>query len=402
MSITLIVGDVHLGKGTSIGKPGVGGTLNSRILDQMRLLDWIIDNAIDAYATDIILTGDICEDPKPDYILMSIFIQWLKKCENHNIHVHIIVGNHDIKRSGNNVTSFLDLVPVSEIPNATIYKQIETIYVGQVGFTLIPYRDRRFLNCESNAKALEKISETLVYELNEIPLTYDKVVVGHLTLEGAIAVGDEFDDTVNELMCPVSMFQGYDYVWMGHVHKPQVRSSSPHVAHVGSLDLSDFGETDHTKIIVVFDSDSPEKFRTVKVPSRPLRRVRLEITTQGDTTQFVLGEIDKMNAVAPFKDALVKIELSLMGADIRHVDRVVIEKAIYGYGAFHISSFSEAKRVLVIPMDKRTDLDDTVIDPKVAIRMYANFLKFDSDEEKGKFIEMCNGVVAEEKSKYDI
>ena len=37
----------------------------------------------------------------------------------------------------------------------------------------------------------------LQYEVEDIPDTYDKVLVGHLALEGSIIVGDEFDDANN-------------------------------------------------------------------------------------------------------------------------------------------------------------------------------------------------------------
>ena len=37
MSRVLIIGDPHLGKGISIGKPGIGIGLNSRIIDQKRI-----------------------------------------------------------------------------------------------------------------------------------------------------------------------------------------------------------------------------------------------------------------------------------------------------------------------------------------------------------------------------
>src|ERR1700748_1779591 len=100
MNKTLIVGDLHLGKNFALGKPGIGNALNSKAADQAKLLDWIFDQAIENYVRTIIFTGDVYEDPKPDYVLVNIFIQFLKKCEISKIEVHIIVGNHDLKRTG--------------------------------------------------------------------------------------------------------------------------------------------------------------------------------------------------------------------------------------------------------------------------------------------------------------
>src|SRR3972149_1767402 len=116
MSITLIVGDVHLGKGVGIGKPGIGNSLNSRIVDQIQLLDWVLDRAIEINASAIILTGDICQDIKPDYVLIELLIEWLKRCSSYNIEVHIIAGNHDLKRTGARFSSYLDLISALYLP----------------------------------------------------------------------------------------------------------------------------------------------------------------------------------------------------------------------------------------------------------------------------------------------
>src|SRR5271170_2080291 len=98
MSKVIILGDPHIGKGVSIGKVTLGSTLNSRVVDQISLLDHVLDRAIDLSADHIIITGDTFEDPKPHPSLLAIFVAWLKKCQVHGVYVHIILGNHDILR----------------------------------------------------------------------------------------------------------------------------------------------------------------------------------------------------------------------------------------------------------------------------------------------------------------
>jgi hypothetical protein len=58
MSQAIILGDVHLGKSMAIGKVGLGSALNSRIADQLNLLDWTLDQAIEHNADHIIITGN--------------------------------------------------------------------------------------------------------------------------------------------------------------------------------------------------------------------------------------------------------------------------------------------------------------------------------------------------------
>src|SRR5271154_3722195 len=100
MTVAIILGDPYIGKNTSQGKAGIGATLNSRIVDQLNLLDWTLERAIEYHVDHIIITGDVFEDPKPLPSLITHFIAWLKKCQVYDIHIHIIMGNHDVFRNG--------------------------------------------------------------------------------------------------------------------------------------------------------------------------------------------------------------------------------------------------------------------------------------------------------------
>ena len=150
--------------------------------------------------------------------------------------------------------------------------------IGSSAFTIAPFRDRKSFGSPSNSEAINILRETFTYELASIPITYKKIMIGHLAIEGSIPVGDEIDDMANELFCPLDMFNGYDYVWMGHVHKPQImKKSNPYIAHIGSMDISNFGETDQKKYIVIINCDSGVKdFDIEYLPTRPLVKLRSE------------------------------------------------------------------------------------------------------------------------------
>ena len=393
MSKVLIIGDPHLGKGVSIGKPGIGVGLNSRIIDQSKILYWILDVGIDNNVDRFIITGDVFEDVKPDYSLLVLFMGWLNACYANNILVDIILGNHDMRRSGNQYSSSLDIISKSDIPGVTVYKTTHTVYTRGAAFTLLPYRDRRALNCNTAKEAIALIASTLPYELADMPPGCDRVLIGHQALAGSIPIGDEFDDMINELMCPLEMFHGYDYVWMGHVHKPQVCSKSPYIAHIGSMDLSDFGETNHTKIIILFDSDNKDKFTEIKVPSRPLRRVRVTVPKNSDSTEHVIDEINNIEAATPFKNSIVKLEIRLDDQDALEIDRKQINDLLNSLNIQHICSFSESRNVTVVAQDKK-DIVDSAVDPKSAIKLYANQLDL-NEKDKNYFINLANEIVDE-------
>ena len=221
--------------------------------------------------------------------------------------------------------------------------------------------------------------------------------MGHLALKGSIPIGDEFDDVINELLCPMDMFNGYDYVWMGHIHRPQVCSRKPYIAHIGSMDLSDFGETDHTKIAILYDSDKTDKFVEISIPSRPLRRIKMSIPVGNDPTEYISNVIKTVDQSTPFKNAIVKIELRLDDPDASEVNRENINKLIRDLGAQNVSNFSESRNVTVVAADKK-DLIDSTVDPKSAIKLHADLLELNPDD-RSCFIRFANEVVDELKEK---
>lgn len=389
MDSVIILGDIHLGKGVSIGKSSIGSGMNSRIEDQINLLDWTLDRAIEHSSRHIVITGDVFEDPKPHPTLITLFISWLKKCQAHNVHTHIITGNHDILRSGYVYSSPLDIISEVDLDNVSIYKQIDTILIGTTAFTMVPFRDRKSFTCKSNADALSLLKESLVYELGGAPLTYKKVIIGHLAIEGSIPVGDEIDDMTNELFCPRGMFAGYDFVWMGHVHKPQVMQRlNPYIAHVGSMDISNFGETDHKKHIVIFDCNSADNDFSVEfIPTRTLKKVSISVPKNTeDTTKFVIEELSKLDGV---DKSIIKLDVTLEGSELKSINKSLIDKALIKAGAFNVSGISESKKTIMIKKDTENTLDSKMeVIPAIKI-----FAKSQIEESRrDSFIELASSI----------
>jgi exonuclease SbcD len=342
----LIVPDIHIGKSLSLGRVSIGSQMNSRLTDQLALLDWILAHAIARAINHIIITGDVFDDVKPAPYLLALFISWLKKCEANDIHVHIIQGNHDMLRTGTNNASSLDVIIEADLPTVSVYKDITTIFVGTTAITLVPFRDRKFFNLDSNSAALDYVSNILAYELASIPSHYRKILVGHLAIEGAIYIGDEVDDVANELICPLDMFAGYDYVWMGHIHKHQTlqtkTANRPLIAHVGSMDISDFGEVGESKVIITID----EIIETITLPTRVLMKAPIVIPADiKDGTQFV---IDQLAAISNLSNAIVRVEIQISSPETLPLDRNAIEKVLYTAGVFNVSGILQSKTTTTV------------------------------------------------------
>lgn len=363
----LIIGDPHLSKGTSLGKTVLGSNLNSRIIDQLDLLDWSLDRAVHHHVNDIILTGDVFDDPKPQTSVITLLISWLKKCNLNHIKVHIIMGNHDMLRSGTAYNSPLDIIEECGIEGVYVYRNINTCIFDGFAITFLPFKDRKSLSTSSNSEAMDMIKNQLNYEMSSIPTTYKKIVVGHLAIEGSIPVGDEVDDLSNELMCPMTLFEGYDYVWMGHIHKPQIMNKNPYIAHIGSMDISDFGEVDQEKKIVIFDLSYDNNFIEEKLPTRNLKKISLEIPEEEENpTQYVLNALkqDKVD----YSKAIVRLEVSIKNKE-KSINKSEIEKYLINRGSFNVANINEIKKQNILK--KENNNLNNKMDVSTAIKQYA-------------------------------
>jgi exonuclease SbcD len=388
MNSVILLGDPHIGKSISLGKTALGSNLNTRLADQLNLLDWTLEQAIENHSSHIMISGDVFEEPKPHPSIITLFMSWLKKCQAYEIHVHIVMGNHDVLRSGYVYTSPLDIISEAELENVSIYKDITTIFLGTTAFTLLPFRDRKSFGVTSNAQGLSTLKEVLGYELSSIPLTYKKIVFGHLAIEGSIFIGDEVDDSNNELFCPLDMFAGYDYVWMGHVHKPQVlQKKNPYIAHIGSMDVSNFGESDHDKIIVILNLDTAE-YNTQILPTRSLKKISIVVPKDTeDTTQYVLSEISKNNL--DLNKSIVKLDITLSCQELQSVNKTELEKHLVDLGAFGVSSISQTKKVNLLKKDSNSTLEHKM-DVISAIKAYSNL--YVEEQDRSDFIDLATSI----------
>lgn len=366
----LIVGDPHLGKGSNLGKSI--GQLNSRFIDQMNLLEWALEQAVSTNSNIICLTGDVFDDPKPHHNIVTQFMSWLKKCQSQDISVHIVVGNHDILRHGNFYYSALDIIDEAELDNIHIHKQYDTILFDELetSITFMPFRDRKSFNEESSKEALSKLKEIIDYECYSSPNNYTKLAIGHLALEGSVPIGNEIDDLINELFCPIEYFSSFNYTWLGHIHKPQVLSNTPYIAHIGSMDISDFGEATHKKYIVIYDFEE-KSFSEVLIPTRALQKIDICIPdTCEDATAYVLSKLEEES----IKDSIISLNIEVSNSSIKPANRQLIQQKLLESGVHSVSKISEARKVHVA---KKTNgfnalnISSYKLDVPEAIKLYA-------------------------------
>jgi exonuclease SbcD len=399
----LILGDLHLGKSISIGKSAELGQLNSRIQDQVDLLDWAFEQCKTDDIKVIAVTGDVYQDFRPHPAVIGIFMRWLKKCERAGIQVHVVMGNHDILRSGQYVVSALDLVSELEMEGATVHKNFGRLELDDFTIVFIPFRDKRMYDVKTKDEAVLAISNELAKVISE-PSDKIKVAIGHLAFDGSIPVGDEVSDNMNELFISPEMLSWFDFAWMGHIHHPQViQHHNPYAAHVGSLDRSDFSrsEVENDKIAIVLDSKHPDKFLELALSTRPLRPVTIEVPVGKDSTEFVINELCLLSKKLIFKDSITRLDIQLNSAELENVDREKVESYLKNnLEVFHICGFSETRYMSLIQIDPEDAFDNTM-EISQTINKWADTRQlFDNDLEREEFKAAAHEIRKEYEEKH--
>lgn len=370
MSKILILGDVHLGKSQNLGTSNLSSNLNSRLRDQNKLLDWTLQKAEEEVVSDIIITGDIFEDTNPKYDIINIFLNWLNKTKQIGINVHLVFGNHDYTRINNIYYSPLDIIDNTQLDNVTTYSSPATLVVDDVYISLFPFCDRKSLFTNSLSEAKEIVKSHIEYEYSLIPNAKTSIAIGHLALEGSLYIGDEIDDLTNEIIVPLDYFN-YDYVWMGHVHKFQKLRNNMY--HIGSMDISDFGEANESKYIIIFDCKN-KSFEEVLIPTVKLNKISLEISNDN------IDSIEEL--ISNISNQIVSLEIKYK-QDVKPIGKSKLKTLLQKNNPYIIANISETKETKV-KENKKTEKfkqNMTVIN---AIESYAK--EFIEEKYSEKFI----------------
>ncbi len=392
MENVIIVPDLHIGKGTSIGKDPIGVGLNSRVEDQITNLNWVLNSAKNNEAKHIFLLGDIWDEVNPKSILVKIFFNWVKQVNDSNIKLHIIMGNHDFIRTGRDRVSMLNSLDELKLHGVNVISDFSSVNIGDTQFVCMPFTDRKQLE----AATIDEALAILKTKFDSIQYTNKTVLLGHMALEGSLWVGDEVDQMSNEIFIPLDTLKRFSSVFMGHIHNYQKFSKKPFICHVGSLDKTSFGEKE--KCAVIYDLESEEVSFTV-LPCRQLIDITVNVPNDcKNATQFLLDKIiqDSENGPSSYEGAITRIKIKLNSYDTNGVDKEVIVNKLNELKVFHLASFVEIREVDKVIV-KNADIDEH-IDAEKAVDIFGDTIDVDNDF-RGQFKDLCRSIIQSVKAK---
>lgn len=303
--------------------------------DTEYVLNQVVDTAIRERVEVILISGDVFDRPNPSEEAIKMYVSFLKELLDKNIKVIAISGNHD---SGIRLSAYKDILGkgyfVEGEFNSPMRKVSLSDEYGPVNFYMLPFFTPFIV--KSNLK-LEKGLENYDLAMDEIikreniDTSQRNIILAHQFVAGFKFGGSEEDFSYNNGdeknvagvgIISLDKFQNFDYVALGHIHKPQ-KISRETIRYSGSLLKYKTSEIDGPdKSVVIIDLKEKGNIEVKLDPIKPLHPfVKIEgllseLTNtnpnENDYVYLIVDDdktpIEAKNKLTPYYKRIVDIE----------------------------------------------------------------------------------------------
>lgn len=252
----------------------------SLLEDQKFILDQIIHIAAEEQPKVVMIAGDVYDRSNPPAEAMTLFAGFLRHLTALGSTVLVISGNHD---SSERVAYLGELVRENGVYLSPVYDgHIEPVCLfdeyGEVRFYLMPYIHpasvcQFFPDAEISSSC--DAARTVLRELNLDPAVRN-VILSHQFISGS-AFDDPDQRAVGTLdSVDASLFDSFDYVALGHIHRPQaVGRKDGTMRYCGSPLKYSQREAATEKSVTFIDLGPKGNVRQWQKQLKPLREVHL-------------------------------------------------------------------------------------------------------------------------------
>lgn len=260
--------DLHIGKKVNE---------YSMLQDQVYILKEILQIIDDEKVETVIIAGDVYDRSLPPNEALELFDEFLYQLSSRNVNVFVISGNHDsperISYGGRMMTEnkiFLSPVYDGNVKPITLNDDY-----GEVNFYLLPFVRpadiRRYFpdeNIENYTDAVKVAIDNMNVDFSErnILVTHQFVTGAELSESEDIIVGGT-DNVSGEV------FDGFDYVALGHIHREQTVGKD-NIRYCGTPLKYSFSEAKNIKSVTILDFNDKGNIEYSKIPLTPFRDMR--------------------------------------------------------------------------------------------------------------------------------
>jgi len=271
----LTFADIHLGV-RNHGKLDPVTNLNTREVNTLKNLDYLIDYSIENHYDVVVLAGDVYKNNLPTPSLQDQFNLRIKKLSDANIKTFILAGNHDISKHPS-AKSAMEVFDTLKLKNVVYSKDFLEYKYNNHNFVFLPTYHTK-----------EEIEECI----NKVDYSLPTIFIGHLTIKDALM--NDWLIADKEVFIEKNVFDkpNVKAVMLGHLHKYQVINHNPLVFYTGSTQRIDFNEERQEKGFVVFDTDTLQH-EFIEIESQKFFTLKLELEHVDNIDEFIKQELLK-------------------------------------------------------------------------------------------------------------
>ena len=260
--------DLHLGKRVNEF---------SMLEDQWDILQKIVVLAKEHKPDAVFIAGDVYDKSMPiveAVQLLDRFLVWLNEL---GIAVFIVSGNHD---NAERVAFGAELLKNSSVHIVQSYNgKIAPVTLsdgyGDINIWMLPYLKPSLVRRHFPDKDVVTYSDAISTALSNanLDISARNVLIAHQFVTGAITSESEEISVGGSENVDGSIFDGFDYVALGHIHRPQ-QICRETLRYSGTPLKYSFSEANHTKSVTVVDMDSKGEITITEFPLVPLHDMR--------------------------------------------------------------------------------------------------------------------------------
>ena len=259
--------------------------------DQKYVINEICKIAVDEKVDGILLAGDVFDKGIASQEAIQIYDEVMTYiCATLNIPVYLIAGNHD---GAERISQCNELLKKSGLFIAgALEQEPQVVNAGDVDIYMLPW-----ISTDKVKSVYPEAAENINSMEDAYKLVLDKYrdrfVKGHKNIlishayivDAETSVSDRAAEVGRATMVGSFVFDGFDYVALGHLHGPQ--QINEHIRYSGTPMAYSFGkEENQEKSVTIIDTKSMKQ-KTIAIP-----QLHKRVTLIGTYDELMNGDFD--------------------------------------------------------------------------------------------------------------
>ena len=265
----------------------------SMLEDQAYILTQILRIVDEEKPAAVLICGDVYDKSVPSAEAVTLFDDFLCRLARRDTHILIISGNHDSPERLAFANRLMEQsgIHISPVYNGEVNPVILSDEHGEVNFWLLPFIKPVYVKRYFPDEGIESYTDACRVAIGQMRVDEGKrnVLLTHQFVTGAATCDSEELSVGGSDNVDASIFDGFDYVALGHIHGHQ-NIGSNRIRYCGTPLKYSFSEEHHQKSVTVVELGEKGMLKLELQPLTPQHDLRSIRGTFADLTDKAFYE----------------------------------------------------------------------------------------------------------------